>query len=139
MNPQLESFSRAFGLFQNLGAAALTGVEELMSFQLDQAQALIARGSKQLQTSLSEARNVGESGLSPEVVQQSTGSVNAILRDALISSMDYELEMFRLVQKQAAEAQQLVSETIYEQLATVESSTGKRTTKSSAFAQKLAA
>lgn len=114
-----------------------------MSFQLDHAQALITRGSKQLRTTLSDARKTGEPALSPEALQQSIGSANAILRDALASSMDYELEMFRLLRKQGVEAQQLLSDTICEQLAAVESSvvgtSGKRTGKSSAFAQKLAA
>lgn len=143
MNPQFEPFSQIVDLSQNLGAAVLGGAEELTSFQLDHVQAFITRSSKQLRTSLSDARKAGEPGQWPEVFQQSIAGANAMLRDAFVSSLDYEMEMFRLLRKQAAEAQQLISDTVSEQVAAIESSVvgtrGKRSAKSGAFTQKLAA
>lgn len=142
MNPQFEAFSRIVGLSQNLGAAVLSSGEELMAFQLDYTQELVTRSSKQLRISLSEASDIAEPAQWPEVFQQSVGSSNAQLRDAFASSMDYQMEVFRLLRKQAAEMQQVISDAVSEQLAAIESGTvsvpGKRSAKST-VAQKLAA
>lgn len=144
MNPQFEPLSRILGISRNLGAAALADAEELFSLQFDQAQACIASGSKYWRTALAEAHDAGEPGQWPEAAQQWIGDANAMLRDAFVSGMDYQLEMFRLVRKQTAEAQQLVSEAIGEQAAAIESTVisvpAKRGAKGgSAFAHKLAA
>jgi len=115
MNEQFDRFSHSIDFFRNLGAVTLSGSQKLIAWQLDSAQALIALGSRQLRTVLSDAGAAREPEQWSEAVP--TGLRNAIqmTRDCLLAAADYQMDGLRLLQKQAAEARQLLSESLSEQ------------------------
>lgn len=115
MNEQFDQFSHSIDFFRNLGVVTLSGSQELIAWQFDSAQALIALGSQQLRTVLSDARATQEREQWSEAVP--TGLRNAIqmTRDCLLAVSDYQMDGLRLLQKQAAEARQLLSDSLSEQ------------------------
>lgn len=133
MNEQFDQFSHSIDFFRNLGAVTLSGSQELIAWQLDSAQALIALGSQQLRTVLSDASAAQEPEQWSAAVP--TGLRNAIqmTRDCLLAASDYQMNGLHLLQKQAAEAHQLLSESFSEQLPKIkliradDKKSGKRT------------
>lgn len=87
----------------------------MISWQLDSAQALIALGSQQLRTVLSDASAAQEPEQWSETVPAGLRNAIQMTRDCLLAASDYQMDGLRLLQKQAAEARQLVSDSLSEQ------------------------
>lgn len=140
MNQAVEPY---ISLSRNLGAVALAGFDEFFSFQLDHAQALATRSSKQLNAALSVASRTSEPERFPETMQQWMGGANTLFRDAIVFSIDYQIEMLRLMQKQAAETREAIAESGHGQVAAIgktsASGRSQRGGKTSGSEQKLAA
>ena len=115
MNEQFEQFSHSIDFFRNLGAVTLSGSQELIAWQLDSAQALIALGSRQLRTVLSDAGATQEPEQWSAAVPAGLRNAIDMARDCVLAASDYQMEGLHLLQKQAAEARQLLSESLSEQ------------------------
>lgn len=141
MNQPVEPFLHHLGFSRNLGATVLAGFEEFFSFQLDHAQAFTSRSSRQMRTVMSGASGTIEPDRFPEVLQQWIGGTNALIQDTVASTIGYQFEMLRLLQKQAAEAREAIAESMHKQVAAIDqtSGRGRRGSKTSGSEKKLAA
>lgn len=142
MNQSVGPFSQQFDVSRSLSIASLTGLEAILSFQFDHAQALATRSSTQLKTALSESTNVNDPAqLLDLMMQQWAAASNILLHDSIISAVDYHIEIFRLLQLQAAETRDLIAESLRQQVVPIEqfSSRNRLVTKTSAFQQMKAA
>ena len=115
MNEQFDRFSHSIDFFRNLGAVTLSGSQKLIAWQLDSAQALIALGSRQLRTVLSDAGATQEPEQWSAAVPAGLRNAIQMTRDCLLAASDYQMDGLRLLQKQAVEARQLLSESLSEQ------------------------
>jgi len=141
MNQNVEAFSQQFDISRSLGAVALTGLEAFLSFQLDQAQALATRSSTQLKSALSESSKVSDPAKLSELMQRWTSGANILMHDSIISGIDYQMEVFRLLQLQAAETRDVISESMHQQVLPMEQSASDKqhVTKASSYKQMKAA
>ena len=141
MSQNVEAFSQQFDISRSLGVVALTGLEAFLSFQFDQAQALASRNGEQLRSALSDSSTMNNPAQLPELMQQWTTGANLLIHDSLISSIDYQMEIFRLLQLQAAETRDVIAESLHQQVVPVDqnSSRNRRVTKTSAYQQMKAA
>ena len=141
MSQNIEAFSQQFDMSRSLGVVALTGLEAFLSFQFDQAQALATRSSTQMRTALAESTNATDPAQLPDLVQQWTSGANILMHDSIISSIDYQMEIFRLLQLQAAETRDVIAESMHQQVLPIDqgSSRSRRVTKTSDLQQMKAA
>lgn len=139
---QSDPISRNFDLFRELNTSLLSSSEAFASWQFDSMQALVTRNSQQLRAIWSDASNAQEPAQWSETLQNSLRNAININRDYLIAATDYQMETMRLLQDMGAEMQQLISETMNEQLASIDmiGARTKRSGKATALSsQKLAA
>jgi hypothetical protein len=141
MSQNVEAFSQQFDISRSLGVVALTGLEALLSLQFDQAQALASRNSEQLRSALSESSGMSDPAQLPELMQRWTTGANILIHDSLISGIDYQMEIFRLLQLQAAETRDVIAESLHQQVVPVDQSSGRNrhATKTLAYQQMKAA
>lgn len=111
MLPQLEPvFVRSFEMIRELAALSLSGSQALLCSQIDQAQALMTRNGERLREALANV---------PATPEQWSEAMQATMRDAVDSTRECMLaatamqaETMRLVEKQAAEAQAILTEAL---------------------------
>lgn len=141
MSRNIEAFSQQFDISRSLGGVALTGLEAFLSFQFDQAQALATRSSSQLRNILSESTSVSDPAQLPELMQRWTSGANTMIHDSIISTIDYQMEIFRLLQLQAAETRDVIAESMHQQVVPINQGLdhNRRVTKTSAFQNMKAA
>jgi hypothetical protein len=107
MSEQFDQFSHSVDVLRNLGAATLSISEEVVFWQLDNAQSFVALGSQQLRVVLSDARAAQESEQWSTTVQARLHSIIKHVRESLLTASNYQIEGLRLLQKQTTEAQNL--------------------------------
>lgn len=118
MNQAANAFTQHIQLSRTLGTVALTGFRSLMSFQFDQAQSFTARSSSQVRTALTKSGESRDLARVPELMRDWIGGAGILVRDAISGSIDYQLEMLRLV----SETRAALAESINEQFAPVDRS-----------------
>lgn len=116
MSQNIDAFSQQFDMSRSMGVVALTGLQAFLSFQFDQMQALANRSSEKLRNTLSESSQVSSLAQLPELMQQWEADANTMIHDALLSGIDYQMEIFRLMQLQAAETRDVITESIHHQV-----------------------
>lgn len=112
MYPQIDLFSTNVGLFRNLGTLTIAGYEELMAKHLESGEALFSRNLQKLKTGLSQTSTV----TNPQewlqavqsIVQNSIDTANEDMRTAL----DCQRQTNRVIEKQAEEVQQVVTDVL---------------------------
>jgi len=117
MNQPLDFFSRSVNLFRNMSTAMLSSSEEMISLQLDSAQACVARGSEQFRTACSDVNAMQTPNLSTDAVQSGMRNAITMTRDNLLAASDYQLETLRLLQRQGNELQKVITDLLDEHLA----------------------
>ena len=110
MNEQFEPFSQRIDFFRNLGTVSLSGSQALISWQLDSVQSFIALGSQHMRSVMSDASVVNEPEQWSEAVPSGLRSAIEITRDCVLAASDCQMEGLRLLQKQVAEARQLLAD-----------------------------
>lgn len=114
MSQQFDFISRSVDLFRNLSTAMLSGSEELISTQLDSAQAYISRGSQQLMDALSGAAAGQDAESRSEAMQAGMRSAMEMGRDAVLETSELQVETLRLLHQQAAETQRILRDSLAE-------------------------
>lgn len=109
MNQAVEAFNQQINLSRALGTVALTGLKALISAQFDHAQSLAERNSNRVRNALSKSGEPRELSRLPELMQEWIGGANILVRDEISSGIDYQLEVLRLVQQQAAETREALA------------------------------
>lgn len=117
MNQAVEAFKQHIDLSRTLGTVAITGFEALVSAHFDHAQSFAERSGNRVRTALSKSGDPDELAHLPKLVQEWIGNANILVRDAISSSIDYQLEMVRLMQQQAAETREVLAESLSEPFA----------------------
>ena len=141
MNQQFDFFSRSVNLFRNVSTALLSSSEEIISLQLDSAQASVARGSDQLRTACSDLNAMQQPNLSSDAVQSGLCNAIAMARDNVLATSDYQLEALSLMQHQSSKLQKVIADLFNEHLADAKSAgtRGVRTDKVENLSTKRAA
>lgn len=112
MNSQSSPFFPTVELFRKLSAKVLAGSEEMIVWQLDQTQEFINRSSKQLHQSLSTAEAIQKPEDWPAAIGNGLRSAMEIGREYAISASDYQRESCQLWQRQALDAQKVMTESL---------------------------
>lgn len=115
MNQNFESLSQQIDLARSLGIAALTGFDAFIALQFDQAQALSTRSTAQAKITLSESSDVHDMAVMPELMNHWVANANILMQDTIISSVEHQMEVFRLLQLQAAEVRDVIVESMHQQ------------------------
>ena len=142
MNEQFDQFSQSIDFFRNLGIVSLSGSQELISWQLDNTQSFIALGSQQLRNVMSDAGAVHNPEQWPEAVPTGLRSAIDITRDCLLTASACQIEGLRLLEKQVAEARNLLAESLSAQspkMKLVRTAERKNNKTASIYAQQYAA
>lgn len=141
MNQQFDFFSRSVNLFRDLSTALLSSSEEIISLQLDSAQACVTRGSDQLRTACSDLNAMQQPDLSSDAVQSGMCNAIAMARDNVLATSDYQLEALSLMQHQGSKLQKVIADLFNEHLAGAKSAgaLGARTDKVESLSPKRAA
>ena len=121
MNQQFDFFSRSVNLFRDLSTALLSSSEEIISLQLDSAQACVTRGSDQLRTACSDLNAMQQQDLSSDAVQSGMCNAIAMARDNVLATSDYQLEALSLMQHQGSKLQKVIADLFNEHLADAKS------------------
>ena len=121
MNQQFDFFSRSVNLFRDLSTALLSSSEEIISLQLDSAQACVTRGSDQLRTACSDLNAMQQPDLSSDAVQLGLCNAIAMARDNVLATSDYQLEALSLMQHQGSKLQKVIADLFNEHLADAKS------------------
>ena len=121
MNQQFDFFSRSVNLFRDLSTALLSSSEEIISLQLDSAQACVTRGSDQLRTACSDLNAMQQPNLSSDAVQSGMCNAIAMARDNVLATSDYQLEALSLLQHQGSKLQKVIADLFNEHLADAKS------------------
>ncbi len=116
MSKNIDAFSQQFDMSRSMGAVALTGLQALLAFQFDQAQALATRSGEKWRNALSESSHVSNPAQLPEVMQQWGANTKSLIHDSLISGINYQMEIFRLLQLQAAETRDVITQSMHNQV-----------------------
>jgi len=141
MIQDFDFMSQSIDLFRQLSGAMLSGSEELIAANLDSAQALVSRCSKQLRAAISDVRSL-------ETPEQASAAQLAgiripfeLTRHAVLATSECHVKSLRLLQQQAAEAHQLLCDTFAPTLAALheDSSRPQRTRKASAISHRQSA
>lgn len=141
MNQQFDFFSRSVNLFRDLSTALLSSSEEIISLQLDSAQACVTRGSDQLRTACSDLNAMQQPDLSSDAVQSGMCNAIAMARDNVLATSDFQLEALSLMQHQGSKLQKVITDLFNEHLADAKSAgaLGARTGKVESLSPKRAA
>jgi hypothetical protein len=115
MNEQLNPFSNAMDTFHNLCTLTLSGSHELMSWQIDSAEAFISLGTRQLQQRWSNANAMQEPEQWSEAVQLGFRNAIQMTREWVMVTSDCQMDGLHLMQKHAAEARKLLFDALSEQ------------------------
>jgi hypothetical protein len=116
MNQKIDGFSQVGDSLRNICALALAGSEELMCLHLECAEVFFKRHSKQVRAALAQMDELQAPVQWPDGVHQGIEEANAVLRDTLVSAMDFQMKSFQLTQRIAGDAQKLFSSVLSEQL-----------------------
>lgn len=117
MNQKIDGFTQAADSIRNICTFTLAGSEELLNLQLECAEEVINRNNKQLRAALKQIDAMQEPAQWPDAMHKGFEEANAMIRDALVSSIDYQMKSFKLTQKIATDMQKVLSEAISEQVA----------------------
>lgn len=117
MNQQFDFFSRSVNLFRNLSTALLSSSEEIISLQLDSAQACVTRGSDQLRTACSDLNAMQQPHRSSDAMQLGMCNAITMARDNVLATSDYQLEALSLMQHQGSKLQKVITDLFNEHLA----------------------
>lgn len=112
MTQPASPFFPGIELFRKLSAKALSGSEEMIVWQIDQTQEFIGRSSRQLLETLSAAGAFQKPEDWPAAVGDSLRSALELGRECAISASDYQRESCSLWQRQAMDAQKLLTESL---------------------------
>lgn len=111
MDHQYNTISRSLDVFRHLNSLAIAGSEEFFTWQLDQAQALVTRRTKQLKASWSEAK-AADNLQWPEALQSGMRNAMEMAQECVAAATDYQMETLKLMQKQATQAQKVITESL---------------------------
>lgn len=141
MTKQFDHFFDGIDLTRKWSALALANFEQTASLQLDQFEALVDRSSEQLKAAFAAFDSVQEPVQWSEIMQTSMQKANDSARDAILAVSNFQVESLRVLQEQAEEAQKLLTASLAQQFAHIESvNTGNKPGSSTtAAARKLAA
>ena len=110
MYPQIDLISSNLGLFRNLGTLTVAGYEELVAKHLESGEALFSRNCQKLKAGLSTTSSVSTPDqwlqAMQSIVQSSIDTANEDMRTAL----ECQRQTNRVIEKQAAEVQQAVTD-----------------------------
>ncbi len=124
MNSEVDPVARSRELSRKFASAAITGAEEVSSLQLRLSQSVIARGTKQLRESLAAISQITGPENWLDALSRLNGVATTCLRDLTVVQLEFQAELFRLLEKNAPEAQQLLSGLIAEQFAAIGAEAG---------------
>jgi hypothetical protein len=116
MIQKVDGFIRVADSLRNLCSFALTGTEDLICLQLECAEVFFNRNSKQVRAALASMDNLQEPGQWPAGLHPGIEETNAMLRDTVVSAMDFQIKSFQLTHRVAGNMQKLLSSVIIEQL-----------------------
>jgi hypothetical protein len=117
MNQKIDGFTQAADSVRNICTFTLAGSEELLHLQLECAEDIFNRNNKQLRAALEQIDAMQDPGQWPDAMHKGFEEANAMIRDALASTIDYQMKSFKLTQKIATDMQKVLSEAISEQVA----------------------
>jgi hypothetical protein len=117
MNQKIDGFTQAADSIRNICTFTLAGSEELLHLQLECAEEFINRNNKQLRAALEQIDAMQEPAQWQNAMHKGVEEANAMIRDALVSGIDYQMKSFKLTQKIAADMQKVLSEAVSEQVA----------------------
>ena len=117
MNQKIDGFTQAADSIRHICTFTLAGSEELLSLQLECAEEIFNRNNKQLRAALEQIDAMQEPAQWPDAMHKGFEEANAMIRDALVSTIDYQMKSFKLTQKIANDMQKVLSEAISEQVA----------------------
>jgi hypothetical protein len=120
MNQKIDGFTQAADSIRNVCTFTLAGSEKLLYLQLECAEEFITRNNKQMRAALEQIGALQEPAQWPDAMHKGIEEANAMIRDALVSTIDYQTKSFKLTQKIAADLQKVLSEAISEQVATTQ-------------------
>ena len=121
MNQKIDGFTQAADSIRNICTFTVAGSEKLLDLQLECAEEFITRNNKQMRAALEQIGALQEPAQWPDAMHKGIEEANAMIRDALVSTIDYQTKSFKLTQKIAADLQKVLSEAISEQVATTQS------------------
>lgn len=141
MNAQSNPLSPCIEFFRTLSSNTLAGSEEMVFWQIDHAQELIGRSSKQMLETLSNAGAAQKPENWPMVMGNGIRGVFEIGRECAITASDLQRETCNLLQRQAMETQKALTESLNEQFAIFQMgiSHQKRPVKDTVIAHRTAA
>lgn len=141
MIQQSDTLSPFVALARNLGNMTIERSGEFVSCQIDHVEYVIKRCGKQLHAVLPKVCPAPETWDSEAAMEKLIGGSNNLFRELIMAGIDYQMEMLRLMQDQASDAQQAISDALREQMAKVDTGLAgnKRSGKGNAIVQKLAA
>lgn len=114
MFPQITSVSQSIDLIRRFSTITLAGYEELTARQLDNADAWINRNCQKLKDGLSQNYSVNAQEEWLKAMQEVLLKSIESARDDITMASQYQVETGRLIQKQAAEYQRLLSDSLTE-------------------------
>lgn len=117
MNQKIDGFTQSADSLRNICTFTLAGSEELLSLQLEYAEKVINRNNKKMRTALEQINAMQELAQWPDAMHKGFEEANAMIHDALVSTIDYQMKSFKLTQKIANDMQKVLSEAISEQVA----------------------
>jgi hypothetical protein len=111
MYPQINNLlSTNFGIFRNLGTLTVAGYQEVMAKQLESSEVLFSRNCQKLKAGLAQTASVTTPDEWLQAMRSIAQSTIESASDDMRTALDCQRETNRVIEKQAAEAQQAVSE-----------------------------
>jgi hypothetical protein len=105
---------------RSIGGTFLAHSKEMISCQLDSADAFVTHGSKLVKVTLSGLAIAHDPERLPEAMQSIMQNAIEIARDTVIVTTDYQLETMRLLNKHGVESQKVLAESLSHQFNNIE-------------------
>jgi len=120
MNHQFDPFRHIVDSARNLCAVALSSYEELSSLHLEQAEEALSRHGKHWRNAMPVSSDLGAPDAWPAAIKKNLLDSGAVIGEAVASAIDYQKASLRVLQSLATETQQLLAESVSQQVAALD-------------------